>query len=158
MELTKEKYSEMVGRVSPKSHLLTDCTGAFITGGLFCCAGQLISDIYKMIGFSVDDIYKMIGFSEDEVSALTSISLIFIGTALTFLGVYGKLAKIAGAGTLVPITGFANAVASPAMEFKSEGLIHGTGAKMFDIAGPVIVYGTFASVIYGIIFYLTGIG
>ncbi len=147
MELTKEKYSEMVGRVSPKSHLLTDCTGAFITGGLFCCAGQLISDIYKMIGFS-----------EDEVSALTSISLIFIGTALTFLGVYGKLAKIAGAGTLVPITGFANAVASPAMEFKSEGLIHGTGAKMFDIAGPVIVYGTFASVIYGIIFYLTGIG
>ena len=126
-----------------RSHLAADCAGAFITGGLICSIGQFISDIYTLSGFS-----------QKDVSCLTSSTMIFIGVALTYLGLYDNIAKFAGAGTLVPITGFANAVASPAMEFKSEGLVPGTGAKMFIIAGPVIAYGTVASVLYGVILYL----
>ena len=105
-------------------------------------------------GEFISDIYALSGFSQKDVSCLTSSTLIFIGVALTYLGLYDNIAKFAGAGTLVPITGFANAVASPAMEFKSEGLVPGTGAKMFIIAGPVIAYGTVASVLYGVILYL----
>lgn len=144
MELTKEEYGKMVDRTTPKSHLAADCAGAFLIGGLICSIGHLISDIYTMAGFS-----------QKDVSCLTSSTLVFIGVALTYLGLYDNIAKFAGAGTLVPITGFANAVASPAMEFKSEGLVPGTGAKIFIIAGPVIAYGTVASVLYGVFLYLT---
>lgn len=143
MELTEKEYGKMVEKATPESHLAADCAGAFITGGLICSIGQFISDIYTLSGFS-----------QKDVSCLTSSTLIFIGVALTYLGLYDNIAKFAGAGTLVPITGFANAVASPAMEFKSEGLVPGTGAKMFIIAGPVIAYGTVASVLYGVILYL----
>lgn len=143
MELTEKEYGKMVEKATPGSHLAADCAGAFITGGLICSIGQFISDIYTLSGFS-----------QKDVSCLTSSTLIFIGVALTYLGLYDNIAKFAGAGTLVPITGFANAVASPAMEFKSEGLVPGTGAKMFIIAGPVIAYGTVASVLYGVILYL----
>ena len=143
MELTEKEYGKMVEKATPGSHLAADCAGAFITVGLICSIGQFISDIYTLSGFS-----------QKDVSCLTSSTLIFIGVALTYLGLYDNIAKFAGAGTLVPITGFANAVASPAMEFKSEGLVPGTGAKMFIIAGPVIAYGTVASVLYGVILYL----
>ena len=143
MELTEKEYGKMVEKATPGSPLAADCAGAFITGGLICSIGQFISDIYTLSGFS-----------QKDVSCLTSSTLIFIGVALTYLGLYDNIAKFAGAGTLVPITGFANAVASPAMEFKSEGLVPGTGAKMFIIAGPVIAYGTVASVLYGVILYL----
>ena len=143
MELTEKEYGKMVEKATPGSHLAADCAGAFITGGLICSIGQFISDIYTLSGFS-----------QKDVSCLTSSTLIFIGVALTYLGLYDNIAKFAGAGTLVPITGFANAVASPAMEFKSEGRVPGTGAKMFIIAGPVIAYGTVASVLYGVILYL----
>ena len=143
MEATEKEYGKMVEKATPGSHLAADCAGAFITGGLICSIGQFISDIYTLSGFS-----------QKDVSCLTSSTLIFIGVALTYLGLYDNIAKFAGAGTLVPITGFANAVASPAMEFKSEGRVPGTGAKMFIIAGPVIAYGTVASVLYGVILYL----
>lgn len=140
MDITKKRYSEMVDNVVPKSKLFSDCIGAFFIGGIICTIGQALKEMYTMIGFG-----------EKDVSCLTSATLVFIGTALTFLGLYDNIAKKGGAGTLVPITGFANAVASPAMEFKSEGFVPGTGAKMFIIAGPVIAYGTAASVLYGIL-------
>ncbi len=145
MELTKNEYAAMVDRTSPKSRILRDCAGAFLGGGMICTVGQAISDMYSLMGFS-----------ENNVSCLTSMTLVFLGTLLTFLGVYDNIAKYAGAGTLVPITGFANAVASPAMEFKSEGYVAGTGAGMFSVAGPVIAFGTAASVIYGIMLIITG--
>ncbi len=143
MELTNEKYAKMVDLHTPKSHIIKDSAGAFLTGGFICCIGQFISDLYKLIGFS-----------QKDSACLVSMTLVFMGAALTYLGLYDNLAKFAGAGTLVPITGFANAVASPAMEFRSEGLVPGTGAKMFAIAGPVIAYGAIASVIYGVVLYL----
>ncbi len=112
-------------------------------GGLICTLGEALGSLY---GF--------LKFSEDDAKTLTSVSLVFLGVLLTVLGLYERIAKVAGAGTLVPITGFANAVSSPAIEFKSEGFILGVGAKMFTIAGPVIVYGVTASVIYGLIYYI----
>ena len=143
MNITREEYAKMVNRTVPKSKMLRDCAGAFIGGGIICTIGQFISDMYTLAGFA-----------DKDVSCLTSITLVFFGTLFTFLGWYDNIAKYAGAGTLVPITGFANAVASPSMEFKSEGLVLGTGAGMFSIAGPVIAYGTAASMIYGILLYI----
>ena len=119
---------------------------AFLTGGLICTLGQLLTNLYMMAGIS-----------KDTASSLTSISLIFLSILFTGLEWYDRIAQHAGAGTLVPITGFANAVASPALEFKSEGYVLGLGAKMFVIAGPVIVYGVSASVVYGIIYYIAGL-
>ena len=145
MELTKGEYARMVDNVTPGSKLLRDCAGAFLGGGMICTIGQLITDLYTLTGFS-----------QKDVACLTSVTLIFLGTLLTFLGAYDNIAKYAGAGTLVPITGFANAVASPAMEFKTEGYVPGTGTGMFAIAGPVIAYGTAASALYGIILLITG--
>ena len=109
-----------------------------------CCVGQTLTDLYANVA----------GFSAEDASTLTSVTLVFLSALFTGIGLYQKLARIAGAGTLVPITGFANAVVSPALEFKSEGSILGTGVKLFSIAGPVIVYGTAASVVYGIIYYI----
>ena len=142
MKLTKEEYAEMLGSQSPPSNLLLDMVWAFVVGGLICTIGQAISEFYKSRGLD-----------QTAVSAATAITLVFLGGLLTALHLYDKIAKKAGAGTLVPITGFSNAIVSPAMEFKSEGFILGLGAKLFAIAGPVLVYSISASVIYGLILF-----
>ncbi len=146
MKMTKKEYGEYVRRKSPRSPLGLDMLRAFISGGAICCVGQFITGTYMKYGFA-----------QENAAAVTSITLVFIGALLTGLKVYDKLAKFAGAGTLVPITGFANSVVSPALEFKSEGLITGLAAKMFIIAGPVIVYGTVASTVYGLVLALFGL-
>ena len=141
----KKKYNDMVEKMSPKSPILKNCIYAFISGGCICIVGQFINNIVKNYGFNNDD-----------ASLITSTILILISAILTGLGVYGKLGKYCGAGTIVPITGFANSVVSPAIEFKKEGFIFGLGAKMFIIAGPVIVYGVITSIIVGTIYYILG--
>jgi len=143
-EITNEQYSQYIESICPKSPKLRNLTAAFLVGGTICTIGQGISNI------------AVTWVSDKQYAAtITCITLIFIGALLTGLGVYDKIASFAGAGTLVPITGFANAVASPALEFKTEGFVTGTAAKMFIIAGPVIVYGTVASVVYGVIYWIT---
>lgn len=142
-ELNKEKYSEMVKKTSPNSPIIKNCIKAFIVGGIICCLGQLINNICKNYGFSTE-----------ESSTYTSMILILIASILTGLGLYSKIGKFAGAGSIVPITGFSNSVTAPAIEFKKEGFILGLGAKIFIVAGPVILYGTLTSVIVGIIYYI----
>lgn len=146
MKMTNKQYNEYVKQISPNSPIGLNMIKAFVSGGLICCIGQAILNGYSSAGLE-----------NDAAAAATSITLIFIGALLTGLKVYDKLAKFAGAGTLVPITGFANSVVSPALEFRSEGVITGTAAKMFVIAGPVIVFGTVASVFYGLILVLFGL-
>ena len=143
---TVQEYSAMVKKAAPPSPVLKDCLLAFLSGGSICTLGQLLADLYMLWGLP-----------EKDARTCVSVSLIFLSAALTAFGVYDNIAKHAGAGTLVPITGFANSMVSPAMEFKSEGFILGVGAKMFTIAGPVIVYGIVASVVYGIIYWITTI-
>ncbi|WP_024833543.1 stage V sporulation protein AC [Ruminiclostridium josui] len=140
---TKEQYAKYVEEVSPKSKIFTNVLKAFLVGGIICDIGQLVINLLKNRGLD-----------NDTVSAITSIIMIFIAALLTGLNVYDEIGKFAGAGSIVPITGFANSVVSPAMEFKSEGYVLGMGAKMFIVAGPVIVYGICASIIAGIIHYL----
>ena len=135
--------STIVKNNSPKSKCFVNGTKAFFIGGFICLIGQILTDSYSLL-----DIGK------DDAKTLTSVTLIFIGILLTAIGVYDKIAKHGGAGTLVPITGFANAVSSPAIEFKSEGYIAGLGAKLFIIAGPVIVYGVTASAVFGAILWI----
>lgn len=142
--VSKEKYSKMVKKQTKNSPLIKNCVVAFLVGGLICTIGQFILEFYQNIGVNTED-----------AKTLCSVTLVFIGVALTALHLYEKIAAYAGAGTLVPITGFANSVASPAIEFKAEGFVLGVGAKMFAIAGPVIVYGTTAAVIYGLIYWVT---
>lgn len=142
MKMSSREYNAYVARLAPKSPLWKDLLNAFWTGGLICVIGQLIQNGWKAAGLSKSD-----------AGTAAAISLIFLSAVLTALSLYGKIAKLAGAGTLVPITGFANSVVSPAMEFRSEGLVTGTAVKMFTIAGPVIVYGTVASVVYGLIYW-----
>ncbi len=141
MNISQNEYANMVDRASPKSKILKDCIGAFTVGGFICIVGQALTDTYQYA----------LGMELKDARCLTSISLVFLSALFTALSWYDNIAKFAGAGTLVPITGFANAVVSPAIEFKSEGFVGGLGAKMFIIAGPVIVYGTAASVLYGLI-------
>ena len=141
-EQDKKKFKKYAEKFAPKSNLFKDCVFAFIIGGIICTVGQGIGDIGKMLGVS-----------EENVKILIPCSLIILSCVLTGFGLYQKIAKYAGAGTLVPITGFANAVSSISIDSKAEGLILGVGANMFKIAGPVIVYGTLASVIYGIIYW-----
>lgn len=143
MKMTNGEYAKYVKEKTPKSKTGADMLKAFLVGGLICCIGQAILNGYTSLGMETEN-----------AATATSVSLVFLGALLTGLGVYDNIAKFAGAGTLVPITGFANSVVSPALEFKSEGYVTGTGAKMFVIAGPVIVYGTTASVLYGIIYCL----
>lgn len=143
MSTSDKEYSKMAEKASPNSPKITNCIKAFIFGGAICTFGQFLNFIFERMGFS-----------EDYVKALTPSVLIIITAILTGIGVFDKIAKHAGAGTIVPITGFANSVVSPAMEFKSEGLIMGTGANIFKIAGPVIAYSIFAGVIYGLIAYI----
>lgn len=139
--LTKKEYAKIVEKHAGKSPLVKDTLRAFLVGGLICTGGQLLRNFY----FSL-------GLNKEMTGAATSITLIFIASMLTAAGLFDKIGKYAGAGTLVPITGFSNAVASPAMEFKSEGFVPGTASKIFEVAGPVIVYGTASSVIAGIIY------
>mgnify|MGYP000074351382 FL=1 len=142
MPVSQKEYGEMVKKASPNSKSCIDIPCAFVIGGLICVIGQALTDFYSYLGF------------DDRTSAAwCTVTLVFLSALLTGLGVYEKIARHGGAGTLVPVTGFANAVASPAVEFKSEGFILGLGAKIFIIAGPVILYGTAASVLYGLIYY-----
>lgn len=141
--MSNKEYSRLLKEKSPKSPVLKDCIFAFLIGGFICTLGEAFTSLYTYLKIS-----------EDDAKTLTSVTLIFIGVLLTVFGLYDRIAKYAGAGTLVPITGFANSVASPAIEFKFEGFVLGVGAKMFTIAGPVIVYGVTASVVYGLIYYL----
>lgn len=143
MRISNKHYDEMVKKASPNSPIILDCIKAFLIGGAICCFGQLLFYIFRKSGMSLD-----------ESRSLVSISLIIITAILTGIGVFDKIAKHAGAGTIVPITGFANSVVSPAMEFKSEGFIMGTGASIFKVAGPVILYGTTAASLYGLIYFI----
>lgn len=146
MKPSNKEYDNLVKKASPPSKSYITIPMAFLIGGFICVIGQALGDLYKLGGL-------------DQKSAmrLVSVTLIFISALLTGLKLYDNIAKVAGAGTLVPITGFANAMVSPALEFKTEGYILGLGAKLFTIAGPVIVYGVSASVIYGIIYYFIGL-
>ena len=145
MEMDEKTYKKYAEKRAKKSDLAADCAKAFSVGGLICCIGQAAGDIYKALEIG-----------EENVKALVPVTLVFIAALLTGLNVFDNIAKFAGAGTLVPITGFANAVVSPALDTKAEGFILGVGAKIFTIAGPVILYGTLASVIYGVIYYIAG--
>ena len=142
MNITKEEYAALVRQRAKKSPLGRDMTWAFLVGGAICALGQYL------MGF-----YRRLGLDQDGAGAATSITLIGAAALLTGLGWFDKLAKRAGAGTLVPITGFANAMVSPALEFKTEGLVAGTAAKLFTVAGPVLVFGISASVVYGLVYY-----
>ncbi len=142
--MDKKTYKQMVHDVVPPSPKLKNMLFAFLFGGGICTIGQAFRNLYESLGASRDD-----------ASLLASVTLVVIAAVLTAVGVFDKIARYAGAGTIVPITGFANSVVSPAMEFKSEGNILGTAANMFKIAGPVIVYGTAAASIYGVIYWVT---
>ena len=143
--MTNEEYKKYTERHAPRSPLGKNLLWAFLIGGLICCLGQFLMNLYLSLGLD-----------EESAAAAESISLVFLGALLTGLGLYDTIAKRAGAGTLVPITGFANSVVAPALEFKTEGFITGTAVKMFSIAGPVIVFGISASVVYGLILCLIG--
>ncbi len=144
MNMTPEQYDAYVRRMSPRSKLGRDMLRAFLVGGAICLLGQALLELYAFLGAP-----------EEDAAAWCSITLIFLSALATGLGVYDELARFAGAGTLVPITGFANGVAAPAIEFKTEGWITGLAVKMFSIAGPVLVFGAAASAVYGGILCLT---
>ena len=141
--MTEKEYAQLIKELAPKSPIWKDCVKAFLVGGLICALGQVFLDWYSGLGMT-----------DRQAGTAASMTLVALSALLTGLSVYDDIAKHAGAGTLVPITGFANAVAAPAVEFQSEGFILGVGAKMFTIAGPVIVYGVSASVVYGFIYWI----
>lgn len=143
IDMTEKQYGKLVDELSPKSPMGWDCVAAFVVGGAICTLGQVLINLYTQFGMEKQD-----------ASTAASMSLVVLSALFTGLSLYDNLAKYAGAGTLVPITGFANSIAAPAVEFKTEGFILGVGAKMFTIAGPVIVYGVSASVIYGLIYWI----
>lgn len=145
VKMTRKEYDAYVRKLAKKSPLGKDLLNAFWIGGLICALGQLVLNGWKLAGLDAE-----------AAATATSVSLIFLSAVLTGLSLYDNIAKVAGAGTIVPITGFANSVVSPAIEFRAEGLITGMAAKMFVIAGPVIVYGTTASVVYGLIYWAAG--
>ena len=138
----QQQYGEMVKQASPNSPVFMDCIRAFLSGGFICAVGQFLLDFYK--GMDI---------GEKDAAMWVSITLIGLSALLTALGIYEKLGKFCGAGTIVPITGFANSVVSPAIEFKKEGMVFGMAAKMFIVAGPVIVYGTLTSMLVGLVYY-----
>ena len=141
--MTEKEYGKLISSMAPKSPIIKDCFNAFWIGGLICAIGQLILNGYTALGLD-----------ETNAGTATSMTLVALSALLTGFSLYDNIAKHAGAGTLVPITGFANAIAAPAVEFKTEGFILGVGAKIFTIAGPVIVYGVSASVVYGFIYWI----
>lgn len=145
MKMTNDEYKDYTDSHAPRSKAGLNMLRAFLVGGAICLVGQALTDIFMALG--VD---------KETACAGCSISLVFLGALLTGLGIYDDMAKFAGAGTLVPITGFANSVVAPALEFKTEGFVLGTAAKMFIISGPVIVYGISASVVYGLLYILFG--
>ena len=142
--MTDKQYDALVREMSPKSPIWKDCLNAFWIGGLICVLGQVFINWYTSMGLEKQD-----------ASTAGSMTLVVLSALLTGLSLYDNIAKHAGAGTLVPITGFANSISAPAVEFKTEGFILGVGAKIFQIAGPVIVYGVSASVVYGLIYWIT---
>lgn len=142
-DFTPQEYNKYVSEKSPKSRIVRDTAVAFVTGGAICLVAQLINNVLEGFGISVEIVKKAI-----------PVIMIFIGSFLTGINVYCKLGKFCGAGTIVPITGFANSIVSSAMEFKSEGFVTGLAVKMFSVAGPVIVYGTVVSVAIGLIYYI----
>lgn len=146
MKVTSQEYQRMNKKISPKSPVLKNCLWAFFVGGFICTLGQVVADLCQNAGLE-----------QTDARMVASISLIFISMVLTGFQVYDNIAKHAGAGTLVPITGFANSIVSPAIEFKSEGYVTGLGAKMFTIAGPVLVYGIVTSIVYGLIYYVVSL-
>ena len=144
--MTQKQYAKLVKQISPPSPVGKDCLLAFLVGGLICTLGQGLTELYTSV------------LDKQSAATAASMTLVALSALLTGLSLYDDIAKAAGAGTLVPITGFANAISAPAVEFRPEGFILGVGARMFTIAGPVIVYGLSASVVYGIIYYLATVG
>lgn len=144
MNIDKKQYKKYASAHAPKSPILKNCVFAFLFGGGICVCGQALVTIYE----------KLLKMPHNDAATLASVSLIFIAVLLTALGVFDNIAKIAGAGTLVPITGFANSVASPAIDSHAEGLVLGVGAKIFTVAGPVLLYGSLAGAIYGVLYWL----
>ena len=144
MNMNKDQYKKYADAHAPRSPILKDCVMAFVFGGMICAIAQGLTDLYLLIP----------SFTVDSAAGLTSVTLIFIAVLLTGIGVFDKIAKIAGAGTLVPITGFANSVASPAIDSRSEGYVLGVGAKIFTVCGPVLLYGTVAGAVYGVIYWI----
>ncbi len=142
MKMNKQEYNQYLKKKTPNSPIVKDCIIAFLVGGGICCIGQGISDLLG------------IWIHNDEVKLWLPICMVFLGALFTAIGVYDKLGKYAGGGSIIPITGFANSIASAAIEFKHEGFILGLGAKIFQIAGPVIAYGVVASMIYGVIYWI----
>lgn len=146
MEMSNQEYNKYVMSKAKSSPIWKDMAWAFCVGGLICLIGQALSNLYQMWGASKED-----------AGTWVSITLVFLASLLTGLGVFDDIAKVAGAGTLVPITGFSNAMVSPALEFKSEGFITGTAVKLFTVAGPVLVFGISASVVYGVILWIVSL-
>lgn len=144
MNMDKKQYKKFASAHAPRSPIIKDCTHAFLVGGTICAVAQILTELY----------YLLPNMSKDDAGTLTSVSLIFVAVLLTGLGVFDKIAKFAGAGTLVPITGFANSVASPAIDSRSEGYVLGVGAKIFTVCGPVLLYGTLAGAVWGIIYWV----
>ena len=146
MNMDKKTYKKFADAHAPRSPIGKNCFWAFIFGGAICTFAQGLNDIYE----------RVCGMSHDDALTLSAVTLVFIAVVLSALGVFHNIARIAGAGTLVPITGFANAVVSPAIDSKAEGLVLGVGARIFTVAGPVLLYGTLAGAIYGVIYWITG--
>lgn len=141
--MSEQEYSRLIQELMPKSPIKKDCLNAFWIGGLICTLGQVLLNLYRYFGLEAT-----------QAATFSSMTLVALSALLTGLSIYDDIANIAGAGTLVPITGFANAISAPAVEFRTEGYVLGVGARMFTIAGPVLVFGISASVIYGILYYL----
>ncbi len=147
MNMDKKQYKQYATAHAPRSPIVRDCLRAFFVGGSICCLGQGLITLYK----------NVLGLTQDDASALCSVTLVFFAVLLTSLGIFDNIARFAGAGTLVPITGFANSVASPAIDSHAEGLVLGVGAKIFTVAGPVLLYGTLSGVIFGVIYWVAKI-
>ena len=147
MNLDKEQYKQYAAAHAPKSPLFSDCLRAFLTGGAICALAEGLIHLYG----------RWLNLLKDEAATLASVTLVFLAVLLTAAGIFDKIAKFAGAGTLVPITGFANSVVSPAIDSHAEGLVLGVGAKIFTVAGPVLLYGTLAGAVYGVIYWICGL-
>lgn len=144
MNMDKKTYKRFAEAHAPRSKVGKNCFNAFCIGGIICAIGQGLVDLYSLV----------LGMAKDDAGLMSSITLVLISVVLTAVGVFDEIAKVAGAGTLVPITGFANAVVSPAIDSKSEGLVLGVGAKIFTVAGPVLLYGILSGAIYGVVYFV----
>ena len=145
MNMNKDSYKRFADAHAPRSPIVKDCVHAFVVGGLICTLGQGLTTLYTSV----------CRMPKEDAGTLTAVTLVFVAAVLTGLGIFCKIAKFAGAGTLVPITGFANAVVSPAIDSRAEGWVLGVGAKIFTVAGPVLLYGTLAGAVYGVVYWIT---